>query len=474
MEQKNFCKPLAEGKRRNGDESMRMYSENPRQMENELKQRPIRNCFWEKKCVPVPIYDLISTDILHEFVHGLVLYVLNSLRFGIARGQWDESILKDFGEQMKKCSFFSAPGYVQVRNPDETHNRVEIIPERVLTVRKLDVFLDSKKELKLKTGTSIISWIYMSTIALGYGTTACLSKLGNDLHHFRIAMNCMYKLMILLETEELEVTDEWESEVHDLVDAMLLVLEDPHVYNSKKGEPRRTEKMHRMLHLVENFKEHGCFKVTNTFHWERCHSYFTKKVYNAVGRQARKSESGGPHLRMIVQVYMDQLLSTMKDSHNEVESMEDDDTLNNDKAFQLAKKMHESMDDEAFKLTMEVHTSMKDKDIYPGDSKNEEPIELAKKMQEMAMHGNFACDLDYCEDHEQGELNQEENQLARKLKAYDNRRAAEEKATLQLEKMALEESKYLGESLETRFTPNYVGDKSSILIGPLCKGNLRS
>ena len=428
VEQKNFAKPLVDCRRRTVEESMRCYSsETPNAMETKLNMRAVRNCFWKKLCVPISVYKLISSDPLHEFPHGIVLYILRDLKEAIARYKWDLATLNNFRSQLEKCGHFSAPGYVQVMKVKENESDEDVplrvdVSKHVITVRKLEALMNSDKELKLVTGTSIISWMYMSTIVIGYGRTACLGSKGNDLHHFRIAMNCIYKLMKALETEEVAVTPEWELKVTKLVEVLLVVLADPHVYS---GKP--TEKMHRMLHLVENFKEHGCFKVSNTFHYEKSHQYFTKKMYNSVGKQSRHTDQGGPQLRMILQVLMNQLLSIATDEKH----MEDDEG-----------------------------------GYHPDGAKNESDVDkLANKIRNSSLHDE--------------ESKQEQNELLRRLKLIDKRRidneiaqAMEEIEESRAESALVDAQLKKGEGEPRADTLDYVGNKSSIVMQPLDKGKL--
>lgn len=281
-----------------------MFKNNPRGMVKEMNLRPIRNSFWRRDCVPISVYELISTDILHEIIHGFATYVLDALSQAIKRASWNTTKVDAYNQQMGECVNFHAPRFIE--QSKEQLQWVAVDEHNYIQVRKLEAAVVENNRMKLKKGTSIISWIYMSTIVMGYGETAGLSSVSNDLAHFRVTMNCIYLLLKKLETEELEVTEEWKKEVTDLSNALVLVLQDPHVRDAK--EP--TEKMHRLLHLVQNFEEHGCFKVSNLFHLEKCHAYFTKQVYDSVGKQSRGSDRTGPHLKMIFEVLMSMLMST--------------------------------------------------------------------------------------------------------------------------------------------------------------------
>ena len=299
---------------------MKIISEGTDSMLSKLMMRPIWNCFWNRKCVPVGIYELISTDVLHEYPQGIVKRILEHLKFGLNRAKFNtgqNDVL--FFAQVEECRYFNAPRYQIVKKNGED-DYVAIDPYNNIRVRKLEASV-VRDEMRLTAGTSITSWIYMSTIVMGYGDQASLRYQKNDLFHFRIAMNCLFKLLKELETTEVNYNEEWGERVDNLVQGVHLVLEDPHVSPGSK-----TEKMHRMLHLVQNFKDNGIFKVSNLSHYERSHSYFSKHVYAATGKDSREYGTTGPNMRMLLYVLMDMLMSVVSNPEDDLYGDDEDDS----------------------------------------------------------------------------------------------------------------------------------------------------
>ena len=141
-------------------------------------------------------------------------------------------------------------------------------------------------------------WVHAFLIVIGYGPSCPLSSIGNDLHHYRMIVNLIVMIVLELETDSMTVKKTWSSRLTQLVDGLICLLEDPHMYK-KHG----TEKMHRMRHLANDYYLHGCFKSQNTSHWERGHSFFTKWAYDVVGRHGRDHSQLPPQAKMLLEVY---------------------------------------------------------------------------------------------------------------------------------------------------------------------------
>jgi hypothetical protein len=154
--------------------------------------------------------------------------------------------------------------------------------------------------VNLKSKDSVTTWMHASSIIVGYGESCPLKQeqKGNDLHHYRMIINLIYKILLNLETNSLNVEEKWASDVDTLVDGLILLYQDPHSYSGKF-----TEKMHRMRHLVENYQLHGAFKTSNTFHWERAHQFFTKWAFEFVGRHGNENSPTPPKSKMLLEVY---------------------------------------------------------------------------------------------------------------------------------------------------------------------------
>ena len=273
---------------RNGKNTAKMLKE----WKNKFSIRPIWNCMWNRKCIPTNPYKIITTDILHEIVHGILDYLITNMIELFKRNKLNTQVITMMRRIIKKFKYFSFPSFT-------TKNNVVVVdPTKLIRLRALDIALD-RSEVKIKSSDSVFAWLHACLIVVGYGDNCPLSQEGNnELHHYRMIMNLVTRLLIELETETIDVEQEWINKVDTIVEGIILLLQDPHMY-MKHG----TEKMHRLRHLTENYCLHGSFKNSNTSHWERAHSFFTKFAFENVGRHGREHSELPPKAKMLLEVY---------------------------------------------------------------------------------------------------------------------------------------------------------------------------
>jgi hypothetical protein len=273
---------------RNGKNTAKMLKE----WKNKFSIRPIWNCMWNRKCIPTNPYKIITTDILHEIVHGILDYLITNMVELFKRNKLNTQVITMMRRIIKKFRYFSSPSFT-------TKNNVVVVdPTKLIRLRALDIALD-RSEVKIKSSDSVFAWLHACLIVVGYGDNCPLSQEGNnELHHYRMIMNLVTRLLIELETETIDVEQEWINKVDTIVEGIILLLQDPHMY-MKHG----TEKMHRLRHLTENYCLHGSFKNSNTSHWERAHSFFTKFAFENVGRHGREHSELPPKAKMLLEVY---------------------------------------------------------------------------------------------------------------------------------------------------------------------------
>lgn len=330
-----FCGPLSENRKRTPELAIESYKREEEEMFQEdppryimcadLRMRAIWNSFWSRRSVPISVYDLMSTDLLHEELQGVVKDVLKRFSKSLGRAGFYSvrGSNKLFYDQISEVRHLKAAHFSIIKDTQGRALYVAINPKKSQHVRKLEASTVSR-EMKLTAGTSMISWVYTASIVAGYGNSASLFYEKNDLHHFRIAMNLLALLLKELETVEVEVSQAWVNRVDNLVEGLHLILEDPHVSG------KRSEKMHRMLHITQNFRENGSFKLSNTFHWEKGHLYHSKHVYQASSKSARNSETSGPKLRMLLYSISNLALSIV--SKDQVPEMPDAEDENDEEA----------------------------------------------------------------------------------------------------------------------------------------------
>ena len=273
---------------RNGKNTAKILKE----WKEKFSMRPIWNCTWSRKCVPTNPYDLITTDILHEFIHGILDYLITNMSELFKRNKLNKQVIDMMGRIIEEFKFFSSPSFT-IKN-----NIVVVDPTNVIRLRALDIALD-RSEIKIKSSDSVFAWLHACFIVIGYGDDCPLSyEGGNELHHYRMIMNLVRSILIELETTSIHIDNEWINKVDTMVEGIILLLQDPHMY-MKHG----TEKMHRLRHVTDNFRMHGSFKNSNTSHWERGHTFFTKQVFENVGRHGREHCDLPPKAKMLLEVY---------------------------------------------------------------------------------------------------------------------------------------------------------------------------
>lgn len=282
--------------RREEENVKKYYDTNPSKarMKRNFGVRPIANCLWDRECIPTDIYSIISTDILHLIPHGALEYFYNNLEIILKRYKISDQELRELMERQSfEFVLFNSPSFKIVNND------AVLDPTRIFHLRTLDVSV-GKENVKMKSADSMATWMHGSSIILGYGLhSALLNSNGNELHHYRIGMNLVILLLMELENTDIAVGKEWKSNVNAIVDGIILVFQDPHMYSGNG-----TEKMHRLRHIVNNYHLHGSFKTSNTAHYERCHSVFTKETFENVGRFGKESSKvAPPRVKMILEVY---------------------------------------------------------------------------------------------------------------------------------------------------------------------------
>ena len=296
----NFLKPLEDHDRRQQDLIMEFYYANEGHYKKnktildwkeKWSMRPIKNAMWERSCIPTDVYRIITTDILHGIMHGMYAYVLANQVFIFKRNKLSVAIMALMDAQSDEFTLFCSPMYTI----KEGVAKVDVT--RQVRLRKLEIELNSTA-VNLVSSDAVTTWIHASHIVIGYGDTCALGRKGNDLHHFRMIINLITLILVELQTDDIRVLTEWAQKVNTMVDGLILLFQDPHMY-SKEG----TEKMHRMRHLVEDFVTHGNFKSPNTAHWEKGHRWFTKWAFDRVGRHGRQHANLPPLAKMILEVY---------------------------------------------------------------------------------------------------------------------------------------------------------------------------
>ena len=123
---------------------------------------PVFNCMWERKCIPTEPYSIVTTDILHGIIHGILANIIDNQKEVFSRNKISKQNISIMNCQKEEFKHYSSPSFdIKVGSEEAT---VDL--SRVVSLRKLDVAMEGTA-IKLKSGDAMTTWVHACLIVIG-------------------------------------------------------------------------------------------------------------------------------------------------------------------------------------------------------------------------------------------------------------------------------------------------------------------
>ena len=116
---KHFMEPLKPERSRRAEEIIRFYRDDDGESKNKtlikwkekLAMRPVFNCMWERKCIPTEPYFIVTTDILHGIIHGILANIIDNQKEVFSRNKISKQNISIMNCQKEEFKHYSSPSF---------------------------------------------------------------------------------------------------------------------------------------------------------------------------------------------------------------------------------------------------------------------------------------------------------------------------------------------------------------------------